>query len=204
MARPNEGEEEPGALLRAVAQGDASALRRFYEACVDALYTFVFYRVGKDPALAEDVVQETFLTAMQRHGDFDADRGTLRGWVCQLSRNVIRSHLKAHRRHAEIDMWDRVDHKLVTAFERMEREALADDVLEQREVQDLVHMAMGHLADHHRRLLERKYLEDATLADLSVELGVSEDAVKSMLARARRAFREAFQTLGRSLSEAES
>lgn len=204
MAGPNDGDEEPEALLRAVAGGDPAALERFYRACVDALYTFVFYRVGKDPAAAEDVVQETFLSAMRRPSDFDAKRGTLRGWLCQLSRNVIRAHLKAARRHAEIDMWERLDHKLVDAFARMEREALADELLAQREVQDLVHMAMGHLAEHHRRLLERKYVEDATLGDLSQELGVSEDAVKSMLARARRAFREAFQTLGGSLSEARS
>ncbi|NUP06991.1 MAG: RNA polymerase sigma factor [Polyangiaceae bacterium] len=210
MGRPEDTEPSageglgPSALLAAVARGDKDALRRLYETCVDGLYTFVFYRVGKDPALAEDVVQETFLLAMSHHGDFDERRGTLRSWVCQLSRNVIRTHLRQRRRSEEIDMWDRVDRALVEAFERMEREALAQEVLEKKEVRDLVHVTMGHLAANHRHILERKYLEDRSLAELALELGVSEDAAKSMLARARRAFRETFQTLGRTLAEVES
>ena len=101
-------------------------------------------------------------------------------------------------------MWDRVDRALVDALARMEREALVDDVLAREETRDLVHLAMGHISDGHRQVLQRKYLEGRSLSELAVELGVSEDAVKSLLARARRAFREAFQTLGKSLLEASS
>lgn len=209
MARPEEADpsaHEGGAraLLAAVAAGDATALRRFYELCVDGLYSFVFYRVGKDPALAEDVVQETFIAAMERNRDFDAERGTLRSWLCQLSRNVIRTHLRERRRLEEIDMWDRADRALLEALERMEREALAHEVLEKEEVRDLVHTAMVHLADHHRQILQRKYVDERTLAELAEELGVTEEAAKSSLARARRAFRETFQALGRALAEVES
>lgn len=199
------GAERPAAAwIGDVGRGDPDALRRLYDLCVDGLYAFVFYRVGKDVALAEDVVQETFVLAMQRTAEFDPARGTLRSWVCQLSRNVIRGHLREQRRTEELDMWDRLDRALVVAFERMEKEALAHEVIERRETRDLVHMAMGHLTDAHRRVLEGKYLEDRSLTDLAAELGTTEDAVKSMLARARRAFRETFQTLGRTLAEVES
>lgn len=198
------GEERPTDLLSKVVSGDADALRRFYEGCVDALYAFVFYRVGKDPSLAEDVVQQTFVVAFERHRTFDESRGSLSSWVCQLSRNVIRAHLKDRRRVEELDMWDKVDRALAEAFERMEREALVDEVIERRQTRDLVHVTMGHLAEPYRRLLERKYIEDRSLADMAVELEVSEEAVKSMLARARRAFRETFQTLGNTLAESES
>jgi len=98
-------------------------------------------------------------------------------------------------------MWDRVDQALMEALERMESEALVDEVLQRQETHDLVHLAMGHLPDTHRRVLERKYVDGRTLTELSLELGISEDAVKSQLARARRAFREAFQTVGRALGE---
>jgi RNA polymerase sigma-70 factor (ECF subfamily) len=54
----------PGADLRAAQRGDREAIGRFYDEHVDGLYTFVFYRVGRDAALAEDDVQETFALAL--------------------------------------------------------------------------------------------------------------------------------------------
>jgi len=196
--------EVPDDLLARVARGDAAALRSFYELTVDGVYAFVFYRVGKDAALAEDVVQETFLIALEKTRDFEASRGSLRGWVCQLSRNVVRTQLRHRNRMQELDMWDRVDRALVDALERMERETLVDEVIAREETRDLVHLAMGHISEAYRVVLQRKYLDGKSLSELSLELGVSEDAVKSLLARARRAFREAFQTLGKSLLEASS
>ncbi|MFO0551292.1 MAG: sigma-70 family RNA polymerase sigma factor [Polyangiaceae bacterium] len=192
--------DEPTALLARVARGDPEALRQLYAANVDGLYAFVFFRVGKDPALAEDVVQETFLVALERTEAYDESRGSLRAWLCQLSRNVARAHLTARRRLEDVERWDRVDKVLLDAFERMDREALVDEVLERRETRDLVHTALGHLPDPYRHVLHQKYVEDRSLDDLAQELGVSEDAAKSLLARARRAFRETFQTLGRTLA----
>ena len=204
MAPTPSAEEGPDELLARVARGDAGALRSFYDLTVDGVYAFVFYRVGKDAALAEDVVQETFLIALERTHEFVPSRGSLRSWVCQLSRNVVRAQLRHRNRTQELDMWDRVDRALVDALARMEREALVDDVLAREETRDLVHLAMHNISDGHRQVLQRKYLEGKSLSELSRELGLSEDAVKSLLARARRAFREAFQTLGKSLLEASS
>jgi DNA-directed RNA polymerase specialized sigma24 family protein len=52
-------------------------------------------------------------------------------------------------------------------------------------------------------VLERKYLDGATLEQIASEIAATEEAAKSLLARARRAFRETFQTLSRSFAEVE-
>ena len=49
---------DDAALLRTAAAGDPGALTRLYAAHVDSLYAFAFYRAGRDPGLAEDIVQE--------------------------------------------------------------------------------------------------------------------------------------------------
>src|SRR5262249_37615024 len=142
---------------------------------------------------------ETYLAALGRLGEFDPARGSLGAWLCQLSRNIARAHLVAQRRTEELDMWDRVDRAMLEAFARIERDALVDDILERNETRDLVHLAMSSLPDLYRRALEQKYVDDRTLEQMASERGMSEDAVKSLLARARRAFRETFQALGNSL-----
>ncbi len=192
----------PDADLRAAARGDAAAIGRFYDQHVDSLYAFVFYRVGRDAALAEDVVQETFTTALARVADYDTGRGTVVAWLCTLSRNVIRDQLKAHRRTDQLaDTWERIDASLAQIFDGLEQAPLPGDVLERAETRELVNMTITHLPEQYRTVLARKYVDGDSLEILAKDLGVSVDAVKSLLARARRAFRDTFATLGHALSE---
>jgi len=188
--------------IRRLRRGDEAALERFYEAHVDGLYAFVFYRVGRDETIAEDVVQETFLQALDRLDDYDPDRGSMSSWLCVLSRNVIRRHVKSHRRSQELQaMWDRIDETLAQVFAALDREPLTDEVIEREETRDLVNVTIAHLPDRYRAVLEQKYVGGQTLADLAQRLDVSEDAAKSLLARARRAFRETFLALSQTAAE---
>lgn len=192
-----------GADLRAAQDGDKVAIGRFYDAHVDGLYAFVFYRVGRDAALAEDVVQETFAVALSKRDSYDPARGSIGSWLTVLSRNVIREQLRAHRRSDELQAtWQRIDATLAQVFAAMAERPLPGEVLERAETRDLVHMAVANLPDQYRNALTRKYVDGESLESLARELGISIDATKSLLARARRAFRETFATLSVSFSEA--
>jgi RNA polymerase sigma-70 factor (ECF subfamily) len=192
----------PGGDLRAALKGDREAIARFYDAHVDGLYTFVFYRVGRDATLAEDVVQETFAIALSRKADYDAARGSVGSWLTVLSRNVIRDHLRAHKRTDELAAtWERIDATLAQTFAAMAERPLPGEVLERAETRDLVHMAVANLPGQYRNALTRKYVDGESLETLASELGISVDATKSLLARARRAFRDTFATLSANLAE---
>lgn len=199
--------------LEAAQAGDDAALVELYERHVDGLWAFVFYRVGRDAVLCEDVVQETFLIALERSaasdGDraptrFDPERGSLGGWLCGLSRNVIRRQLRDVRRgHALSQTWERIDATLVQIFQNLDTTPLGDELLEREETRDLVRMTIANLPDDYRDALERKYVRGESLRELAVAHSCSESAAKSMLARARRAFKEAFAILAQSFAEEE-
>jgi RNA polymerase sigma-70 factor (ECF subfamily) len=53
------------------------------------LYGFLVYRTG-DPALAEDVVADTFERALRSRKDFDPSRGSERGWLYAIALNRLR------------------------------------------------------------------------------------------------------------------
>lgn len=192
-------------LLAQAAAGSERALERLYDAHVDALYSFVFYRVGRDTELAEDAVQETFAAALGRIDEFDPERGSLKSWLFTLSRNVIRDQLRNHRRATELAaMWERIDRSLAQIFESLDQTPLTDEVIARSETRDMVNMTIAHLPETYRQVLERKYVEGESLAVLAGDLNMSVDAAKSLLARARRAFRETFSTLCKELAEAQS
>ena len=193
----------PGSDLRAAQDGDKVAIARFYDAHVDGLYTFVFFRVGRDATLAEDVVQETFTLALTRRDAYDPARGSIASWLSVLSRNVIRDHVREHRRGDALQAtWERIDATLAQTFAAMAERPLPGEVLERAETRDLVHMAVANLPDQYRTALTRKYVDGESLETLAGELGISVDATKSLLARARRAFRDTFATLSAHFSEA--
>ena len=189
--------------LASAQQGDRTAISRFYDAHVEGLYAFVFYRVGRDQTLAEDVVQETFTLALAKRASYDPARGSVGSWLTVLSRNVIRDHLRAHRKSDELQQtWERVDATLAQVFAAMAERPLPGEVLERAETRDLVHMAVANLPEQYRTALTRKYVDGESLETLSRELGISVDATKSLLARARRAFRDTFAALSAHFSEA--
>ena len=167
------------------------AIGQFYDEHVDGLYAFVFYRVGRDAALAEDVVQETFTHALERRTDYDEARGSVSSWLCTLSRNVIRDHMRAHQRGDELaETWERIDRSLAQVFAALAEQPLPGDVLEREETRDLVNMTIANLPEQYRAVLAKKYVDGASLDAIAEELSLSAAAVKSLLARARNSLRE--------------
>lgn len=187
-------------LVERVATGDERALEQLYEENVDGLYAFVFYRVGRSTSMAEDVVQETFVHALERLDDYDPTRGSSRAWLCTMSRNIIRRHLRHAPAASELGRaWQAVDDNLAELFSALDGGPLSDEVIERQQTRDLVGMTVANLPDHYRTVLERKYVAGESLEVIASSLEVSVDATKSQLARARRAFRDTFLTLSREL-----
>lgn len=187
--------------LKKAARGDVRALERLYDDHVDALYSFVFYRSGRDPQIAEDVVQETFAKAIEDMDRFDPKRGSFRSWLLTLSRNVIRDHLRARKKLSTLEQWDRIDETLSQIFASLDQHPLSDEVIERSETRDLVNITIANLPEKYRAILVKKYIGGEGLSELATDLNISQEAAKSLLARARRAFREAFCALTQTLGE---
>ncbi len=208
MQTQSDQRQHQAAQLKRARAGDSEALAAIYEDHVDGLWAFVFYRVGRDPVLCEDVVSETFLSAVELRDaavDYDPARGSLRTWLCQRSRNLIRKHRRALRRAhalAHEQAWERIDSSLLARFQDLDQAPLSDEILVREQTRELVTMTVANLPDDYRDALERKYLQGQSTRELAAQFELSEAAAKSLLARARRAFRDAFTTLAEAFSAA--
>ena len=72
-------EDEPDRLLQRVARGDRDALEKLFATEAGRLLA-VARRIVRRMDLAEEVVQEAFVAAWKRAGQFDPARGSARGW----------------------------------------------------------------------------------------------------------------------------
>jgi RNA polymerase sigma-70 factor (ECF subfamily) len=183
---------------------NAEAVDKWFHGYCDTLYTFVYYRVGKDSDVAGDVVQETFLQALRKIADYDPQRGSMLVWLTFLSKNNIKKALRAKRRHISYDQtWQEIDRYLLQAYELIATEPLPDEILERKETAELVRMTLANIPGNYKAVLVERYYQQKALKEIAVSMGVSEGAVRVMLHRARNAFKTAFLRLMRSLDNPE-
>jgi len=193
LNRPPPIASESTELLRRISAGDRDALANWFAENQQAVYAFVFYRVGGDRELAAEATQATFVKALERLSQFDPLRGEMATWLKYLSRNVIRDGLTNKHRGAQWQAaWDRIDDSLRVAYEQIDRQPLPDEVLQTKETCNLVAMTLANLPDHYRELLEAKYMNNDSLEVIALARDSTVEAVKAMLHRSRAAFRECF------------
>ncbi|HEY1377533.1 MAG TPA: RNA polymerase sigma factor [Gemmataceae bacterium] len=164
-------------LLRAaVLAGDERAWRVWYNAAADGLRRYVHWRCGGLADLADEVVQETWLTAVRRLRAFRPERGPFAAWLCGIAANLLRNRLR--RRRAE---------RLTVAVVAPDRIAACDQA-------ENVTRALAELPPHYERVLRAKYVDGLSVQAIAADWGESAKAVESLLTRARQAFREAYQS----------
>jgi len=179
---------------RRILSGDRAAAEAFVEEHVDALFEFVHYRVGGDRATAEDVVQDTLLTALRSFEGFDG-RSALYTWLCGIAKNKVRAERRKRRPTPLADVLDEADGEIHAILARVAEEPLPDWVLERQETADLVGATLSSLPPDYRRALVEKYVEGITVAEMATRAGKGEKAAESTLHRARVAFAKVFETV---------
>src|SRR5258707_6822181 len=81
-------------LRRAVLAGDEAAWRSWYEGEYAGLYAYVLWRCAGLRDHADDLVQETWLTAVRRIRRFDPAQGSFAGWLRGIAGNVLSNHFR--------------------------------------------------------------------------------------------------------------
>jgi RNA polymerase sigma-70 factor (ECF subfamily) len=183
-------------LRDAILAGDRLAAEGFFRRHLGALYEFVHYRVGGNRALAEDLVQDTFLTALERLQAFDG-RSNLHGWLCGIARNKIRAHRRRARPALMEDVLAEADPEIEAILLAVDTEPLPEHVLEREETRELVGATLSSLPPDYRESLVQKYVEELSTAEIAARAGKQEKAAESTLHRARLAFARVFTLLAR-------
>jgi RNA polymerase sigma-70 factor (ECF subfamily) len=91
------GDPADAALVEAVASGSEPALATLYDRHSRLVFSIAL-RVGGDRAVAEEVVQDTFLALWDRAERYDPERGELRAWLAVVARNRALNRVRARLR----------------------------------------------------------------------------------------------------------
>ena len=175
-------------LVRRLLRKEPRAFEEFFSANFGHLFRFCATRIPY-PDQCEDIVQETLVKAVTKLHTYRGE-AALFTWLCGICRN-------------EIADWYRSPHarRLRTGGLRPmdDDQSLADpeagDADESQAMREVVRLALDQLPIRYALALEWKYIHGYSVAEIGMRLGLGTTATQSLLARARRRFRELWTDL---------
>ncbi len=174
-------------LVEKLRSGDSTAMEEFYNIYRHRLHSLVLEQVGRDEAIAEDLVQEVFLAAL---GSLDKFRGDsqLYTWLRSIAFHKINDFYRRQAREPKPE-------KSSPDFDALKLEQIGDNepatftVMESEEIRQSVHQALADLPQDYQEVLVLKYLKDMPVLAISEIMGRSPKSVEGLLSRARKAMR---------------
>jgi RNA polymerase sigma-70 factor (ECF subfamily) len=152
------------AVLRRLVSGDHAALGEFYDRYA-GLVNGVAFRILRDAAEAEEVVQEVFVQIWRQAVRYDPARGSVEAWIATIARSRA---------------LDRMRRRVSRREEPGESAPGASDV--PRTVEALaVRKALESLSADQRKALELAYYEGLTQAEIAERLGEPLGTVKTRI-----------------------
>jgi RNA polymerase sigma-70 factor (ECF subfamily) len=157
-----------------VAEKDPDAFTLFYDRQGPAAYSLA-YRIAGDRSLAEDVIQEAFLSIWKSRSGFDAARGSVRSWVLAIVRNRAVDAIR--KRGGDRPMRVAVEEVL---YDEPAPEDTEGAVL-RRAAAEEVRAALGELPRSQAEVLELAYFGGFSQSEIAEMLNVPLGTVKGRM-----------------------
>ena len=165
-------------LVARAKAGDTAAFERLFERYHAPILNYVHRMVG-DRALAEDLTQDAFVKAYKALGNTRPDLA-FKAWLYRIATNTAISYLRRKKLIRWVPILGTQDYASNESIERT--------VGHRHDVQ----AALDQLPTHYAAVLILRHYEGLSLAETAQALGISENAAKLRLFRARKAFAKAY------------
>jgi len=177
------------ALVARTGRGDSAAFRVLLTRHLGAVIASA-RRMLRDDAEAEDIAQETMLRLWRSAATLEVGEYGLRPWLRRVASNLCIDRIRAARRE---QVTDEVPEQATAATQITDIDA--------RDTAARVEAAIRALPERQRQALTLFHYEGMSQVEVGRALGVSDEAVESLLARARRSLKAALQDEWRGLVE---
>jgi RNA polymerase sigma-70 factor (ECF subfamily) len=165
------------------------------ETHADYLFNFAIGQL-RDPGVAEDIVQETFLAAVKGRGTFSG-QSSERTWLTGILRHKIYDYLRKSCRErtfrhelavpTSVESWDEAAlwlHEVAAESQSPSRR------IELEEFRENLELALGRLPPRIAQVFQLYEVEERPNRDVCAQMNISESNLWVMLHRARKQLRE--------------
>lgn len=164
-------------LVRRLFEGDKDAFAQLYQRRQGNVFRFALFMTGR-PEVADDVVQETFMTLINKRAAYDETKGAVKSFLLGIARNQVLNRLRQERATVPVEeAYEALDKSVslsghFATFARKERIAA-------------VQKAILTLPEHYREVVILCELQEMSYAQTAVIMNCAVGTVRSRLHRAR-------------------
>lgn len=166
-------------LLKSAAAGDMVACRSLVDENLKPMLGLAYHMLG-DVAEAEDVAQEAFLRLWKQAADWRPE-ATVKVWLYRVVHNLCIDRLRKTRRISDIEVPE----------QKADPGQIAD--IHNGEVSEALNAALMALPVRQRTAITLVHLEEETNIAAAGIMGISVEALESLLARGKRGLRESLR-----------
>ena len=165
-------------LAKRCSQGDRLAEDELYRRYAARVNTLCRRYLGDDDD-AKDLMQETFIQALDKIQTFNGSKGSLYGWISRIAINKALNQIKRNRwRTVSLDSWtkDNLPEPTGAETETIPEEKLLEWI--------------SQLPDLRRAVFNLYYIDGYSHTEIGRMLGISEKGSAGVLAKARKQLKE--------------
>jgi RNA polymerase sigma-70 factor, ECF subfamily len=159
-------------LIHRAKSGDADAFARLYDAYVDRIYRYVYFRVTDDET-AEDLTSQVFLKAWE-HLDRYQVSGPFLAWLYTIARNQVIDHYRTHKETIALDQVSSLP---------AESQAV-DEQVETNSDLETMRQALQFLTEEQQQVVILKFIADLSTENIAQLMNKREGAVRALQMRA--------------------
>jgi RNA polymerase sigma-70 factor, ECF subfamily len=160
-------------LVRLSQQGDQEMFARLYDAYMERIYRYVYFRVA-DSELAEDITSQVFLKVWEKLDTYQAGQSPFMAWLYRIAHNAVIDYYRTKKAAisledaspVELSHTDDVDEKLDLQFQS-------------RELRD----ALRELTEEQQQVLILKFVDGLSTTEIAQQLGKQQGAVRALQMR---------------------
>lgn len=172
MPLPNERQ-----LVLQAQDGNSEAFGQLYDAYMERIYRFVYFRV-EDQQTAEDITSQVFLKAWNNLDRFSFSRTPYLAWLYTIAHNAVIDHYRTRKVTTALDD--------VQLSQQDHAEAVENEIDQTSEMK-LVKEALQLLTDDQQKVLTLKFIEGMSNHEIASHLGKREGAIRALQMRGLQA-----------------
>ena len=144
------GVDDESVLVSRAIEGDSNAFGRLYEGRLDAIYRYVYFRVG-DTAQAQDMTEEVFVKAWEALPNYRPGKHPFTSWLYRIAHNLV---VDTYRRKPGVEVASELD----PDAQPDPAPSLEDKLVEQQDHADLAE-AIQQLSDEEQQVIVLRFVE---------------------------------------------
>ncbi|MFA6521364.1 MAG: RNA polymerase sigma factor [Candidatus Gracilibacteria bacterium] len=162
-------------------QQDIDMFSKHYEENKESVLNYIFYRVGFDRAVAEDLTSEIFIKAFNAFHTFDRER-SFKTWIFAIAHNHLINFYYSKKNVLSLD-----DALKVT------KDYDENNALERKMTVEKIFELLEGLPESQKSLVIMRYVNDLSYSEIANILGKEEGAIRTALSRITTSLRNKFE-----------